>query len=154
MASNPMQYVIDTVIDALTQDEELSVRRVWRPDAYESTRVLCYPYISQMQYDADAENGLGLGLGRALVEVMCNAMVESDPSEQGIATERAGDIAARVKYAVESYDLAAIAGNTDARFATQIVAMHCDGHVGNFNIGSNKVQMGVALTVTYLIRPV
>jgi hypothetical protein len=107
-----------------------------------------------MQYDADAENGLGLGLGRALVEVMCNAMVESDPSEQGIATERAGDIAARVKYAIESYDLGEISGNTDTRFATQIVAMHCDGHVGNFNIGSNKVQMGVALTVTYLIRAV
>jgi len=147
-----MQYVIDTVIDALTQDEELSVRRVWRPDAYESARVLCYPYISQMQYDADAENGLGLGLGRALVEVMCNAMVESDPSEQGIATERAGDIAARIKYAIETHDLSD-SYNEDARFVTQIVNMFCDGHVGNFNVGSNKVQMGIALTVTYLIRP-
>jgi hypothetical protein len=154
MAQSPMQYVMDTIVDALSSDPELSVRRIWRPDAYESTRVLCYPYISQMQYDADAENGLGLGLGRALVEVMCNAMVESDPSEQGIATERAGDIAARVKYAIESYDLGEISGNTDTRFATQIVAMHCDGHVGNFNIGSNKVQMGIALTVTYLIRAV
>lgn len=154
MAQSPMQYVMDTIVDALSTDPELSVRRIWRPDAYESTRVLCYPYISQMQYDADAENGLGLGLGRALVEVMCNAMVESDPSEQGIATERAGDIAARVKYAIESYDLGEISGNTDTRFATQIVAMHCDGHVGNFNIGSNKVQMGIALTVTYLIRAI
>lgn len=154
MAQSPMQYVMDTIVDALSTDPELSVRRIWRADAYESTRVLCYPYISQMQYDADAENGLGLGLGRALIEVMCNAMVESDPSEQGIATERAGDIAARVKYAIESYDLGEISGNTDTRFATQIVAMHCDGHVGNFNIGSNKVQMGIALTVTYLIRPI
>lgn len=153
MASNPMQYVIDTVIDALTADPELSVRRVWRPDAYESTRVLCYPYISQMQYDSDAENGMGLGLGRALVEVMCNAMVESDPSEQGIATERAGDIAARIKYAIETHDLSD-SYNEDARFVTQIVNMFCDGHVGNFNIGSNKVQMGIALTVTYLIRPI
>jgi len=151
MASNPMQYVIDTVIDALTADPELSVRRVWRPDAYESARVLCYPYISQMQYDADAENGMGLGLGRALIEVMCNAMVESDPSEQGIATERAGDIAARIKYAIETHDLSD-SYNEDARFVTQIVTMFCDGHVGNFNIGSNKVQMGIALTVTYLIR--
>lgn len=153
MASNPMQYVIDTVIDALTEDAELSVRRIWRPDAYESTRVLCYPYISQMQYDSDAENGMGLGLGRALVEVMCNAMVESDPSEQGIATERAGDIAARIKYAIETYDVSN-SYNEDSRFATQIISMFCDGHVGNFNIGSNKVQMGIALTVTYLIRPV
>lgn len=153
MASNPMQYVIDTVIDALTADPELSVRRVWRPDAYESARVLCYPYISQMQYDSDAENGMGLGLGRALIEVMCNAMVESDPSEQGIATERAGDIAARIKYAIETHDLSD-SYNEDARFVTQIVTMFCDGHVGNFNIGSNKVQMGIALTVTYLIRPI
>ena len=153
MAQSPMQYVIDTIVDALSSDPELSVRRIWRPDAYESTRVLCYPYISQMQYDSDAENGMGLGLGRALVEVMCNAMVESDPSEQGIATERAGDIAARVKYAIETHDLSE-SYNRDSRFETQIIAMFCDGHVGNFNIGSNKVQMGIALTVTYLIRPV
>ena len=153
MAQSPMQYVIDTIVDALSSDPELSVRRIWRPDAYESTRVLCYPYISQMQYDSDAENGMGLGLGRALVEVMCNAMVESDPSEQGIATERAGDIAARIKYAIETYDVSN-SYNEDSRFATQIVNMFCDGHVGNFNVGSNKVQMGIALTVTYLIRPV
>ena len=153
MAQSPMQYVIDTIVDALSSDPELSVRRIWRPDAYESTRVLCYPYISQMQYDSDAENGMGLGLGRALVEVMCNAMVESDPSEQGIATERAGDIAARIKYAIETHDLSN-SYNEDSRFVTQIVNMFCDGHVGNFNIGSNKVQMGIALTVTYLIRPV
>lgn len=153
MAQSPMQYVIDTIVDALSSDPELSVRRIWRPDAYESTRVLCYPYISQMQYDSDAENGMGLGLGRALVEVMCNAMVESDPSEQGIATERAGDIAARIKYAIETHDLSN-SYNEDSRFATQIVNMFCDGHVGNFNVGSNKVQMGIALTVTYLIRPV
>lgn len=153
MAQSPMQYVVDTIVDALSSDPELSVRRIWRPDAYESTRVLCYPYISQMQYDSDAENGMGLGLGRALVEVMCNAMVESDPSEQGIATERAGDIAARIKYAIETYDVSN-SYNEDSRFATQIVNMFCDGHVGNFNIGSNKVQMGIALTVTYLIRPV
>ena len=153
MAQSPMQYVIDTIVDALSTDPELSVRRIWRPDAYESTRVLCYPYISQMQYDSDAENGMGLGLGRALVEVMCNAMVESDPSEQGIATERAGDIAARIKYAIETHDLSQ-SYNEDSRFVTQIVSMFCDGHVGNFNIGSNKVQMGIALTVTYLIRPV
>lgn len=153
MAQSPMQYVIDTIVDALSSDPELSVRRIWRPDAYESTRVLCYPYISQMQYDSDAENGLGLGLGRALVEVMCNAMVESDPSEQGIATERAGDIAARIKYAIETYDVSN-SYNEDSRFATQIVNMFCDGHVGNFNVGSNKVQMGIALTITYLIRPV
>lgn len=152
MAQSPMQYVIDTIVDALSSDPELSVRRIWRPDAYESTRVLCYPYISQMQYDSDAENGMGLGLGRALVEVMCNAMVESDPSEQGIATERAGDIAARIKYAIETHDLSD-SYNEDARFVTQIVNMFCDGHVGNFNVGSNKVQMGIALTVTYLIRP-
>lgn len=152
MAQSPMQYVIDTIVDALSADPELSVRRIWRPDAYESTRVLCYPYISQMQYDSDAENGMGLGLGRALVEVMCNAMVESDPSEQGIATERAGDIAARIKYAIETHDLSN-SYNEDSRFATQIVNMFCDGHVGNFNVGSNKVQMGIALTVTYLIRP-
>ena len=153
MAQSPMQYVIDTIVDALSSDPELSVRRIWRPDAYESTRVLCYPYISQMQYDSDAENGMSLGLGRALVEVMCNAMVESDPSEQGIATERAGDIAARIKYAIETYDVSN-SYNEDSRFATQIVNMFCDGHVGNFNVGSNKVQMGIALTVTYLIRPV
>ena len=153
MAQSPMQYVVDTIVDALSSDPELSVRRIWRPDAYESTRVLCYPYISQMQYDSDAENGMGLGLGRALVEVMCNAMVESDPSEQGIATERAGDIAARIKYAIETHDLSN-SYNEDSRFVTQIVNMFCDGHVGNFNIGSNKVQMGIALTVTYLIRPV
>ena len=153
MAQSPMQYVIDTIVDALSTDPELSVRRIWRPDAYESTRVLCYPYISQMQYDSDAENGMGLGLGRALVEVMCNAMVESDPSEQGIATERAGDIAARIKYAIETHDLSN-SYNEDSRFVTQIVNMFCDGHVGNFNVGSNKVQMGIALTVTYLIRPV
>lgn len=153
MAQSPMQYVVDTIVDALSSDPELSVRRIWRPDAYESTRVLCYPYISQMQYDSDAENGMGLGLGRALVEVMCNAMVESDPSEQGIATERAGDIAARIKYAIETYDVTN-SYNEDSRFATQIVNMFCDGHVGNFNVGSNKVQMGIALTVTYLIRPV
>ena len=153
MAQSPMQYVIDTIVDALSSDPELSVRRIWRPDAYESTRVLCYPYISQMQYDSDAENGMGLGLGRALVEVMCNAMVESDPSEQGIATERAGDIAARIKYAIETYDVSS-SYNEDSRFATQIVNMFCDGHVGNFNVGSNKVQMGIALTITYLIRPV
>lgn len=153
MAQSPMQYVVDTIVDALSSDPELSVRRIWRPDAYESTRVLCYPYISQMQYDSDAENGMGLGLGRALVEVMCNAMVESDPSEQGIATERAGDIAARIKYAIETYDVSN-SYNEDSRFATQIVNMFCDGHVGNFNVGSNKVQMGIALTVTYLIRPV
>lgn len=153
MAQSPMQYVVDTIVDALSSDAELSVRRIWRPDAYESTRVLCYPYISQMQYDSDAENGMGLGLGRALVEVMCNAMVESDPSEQGIATERAGDIAARIKYAIETYDVSN-SYNEDSRFATQIVNMFCDGHVGNFNVGSNKVQMGIALTVTYLIRPV
>lgn len=153
MAQSPMQCVVDTIVDALSSDPELSVRRIWRPDAYESTRVLCYPYISQMQYDSDAENGMGLGLGRALVEVMCNAMVESDPSEQGIATERAGDIAARIKYAIETYDVSN-SYNEDSRFATQIVNMFCDGHVGNFNIGSNKVQMGIALTVTYLIRPI
>lgn len=153
MAQSPMQYVVDTIVDALSSDPELSVRRIWRPDAYESTRVLCYPYISQMQYDSDAENGMGLGLGRALVEVMCNAMVESDPSEQGIATERAGDIAARIKYAIETHDLSN-SYNEDSRFVTQIVNMFCDGHVGNFNVGSNKVQMGIALTVTYLIRPV
>ena len=153
MAQSPMQYVVDTIVDALSSDPELSVRRIWRPDAYESTRVLCYPYISQMQYDSDAENGMGLGLGRALVEVMCNAMVESDPSEQGIATERAGDIAARIKYAIETYDVSN-SYNEDSRFATQIINMFCDGHVGNFNVGSNKVQMGIALTVTYLIRPI
>lgn len=153
MAQSPMQYVVDTIVDALSSDPELSVRRIWRPDAYESTRVLCYPYISQMQYDSDAENGMSLGLGRALVEVMCNAMVESDPSEQGIATERAGDIAARIKYAIETYDVSN-SYNEDSRFATQIVNMFCDGHVGNFNVGSNKVQMGIALTVSYLIRPI
>lgn len=153
MATNPMMHILDTVIEALQSDPELSVRRIWRPDAYESTRVLCYPYISQMQYDADAENGMSLGLGRALVEVMCNAMVESDPSEQGIATEKAGDIAARIKYAIETHDLSQ-SYNEDPRFQTQIINMFCDGHVGNFNVGSNKVQMGIALTITYLIRPV
>jgi hypothetical protein len=29
----------------------------------------------QRQYDADADNGLGFGIGRALLEVLCNAMV-------------------------------------------------------------------------------
>jgi hypothetical protein len=32
--------------------------------------------------------------------------------------------------------------------------MHVDGNVGEFNTGSNKIQMGVAATVTFVIRPV
>jgi hypothetical protein len=154
MATNSMQYIVDTIIDALNSDGNLTPRRIWRPDAYESKTTICYPYISQMQYDTDAETGLSLGLGRALVEIMCNAMIEADPSELGIANERAGDIASRIKYALETYDLDAIGSNNDGRFYTAITSMHVDGNVGEFNTGSNKIQMGIAVTVTFVIRPV
>lgn len=153
MATSAQMYIVDCMIDALQSDGSLTPRRIWRPDAYESGTSICYPYVSSMQYDSDAESGQSLGLGRASVEIMCNAMVESDPSEQGIATERAGEIATAVKYALESYDLDALTSNDDGRFICNIVNIHVDGNVGNFNIGSNKVQMGIAATVTFVIQP-
>ena len=149
-STSPLTYIVDTLVEALQADPDLTVRRIWRPDAYESNTIICYPYVQTMQYDTDSENGTSLGRGQASVEIMCNALIESDTMGTGAATEKAGEIAARVKNALESFDIDALATNNDQFFSTRIYTIAVDGHIGNFNIGSNKVQMGIAATVYFI----
>lgn len=151
-STSPTQFVLDTVVAALQTETTFSIVRIWRNDQQASNKTLVYPYVSMVTYNNDAENGNSDPLCRANVEIMCSANVESDTLGSGKSQEQASLIAARVKYRLETYNVNALPANVDAYFTTNIVAMIVDGHVGNFNINDNKIQLGVACTVWYTIQ--
>lgn len=148
-SSSPMQFIIDTVVTALEAEPLFNVVRIWRADANESTRVTIYPYISTVQYNNMDETGYNSGYARAAVEIMCSALVSSDAYGMGTSTELAGQIAMRVKHALESFDLDEYDDNVDEFYRTRIAVMTVDGHLGNYNIGDNRLQLGVAATVIF-----
>lgn len=150
-SSSPMQFIVDTVVSALQAEPTFNVVRIWRADAYESMRTTVYPYVSTMQYSNSDESSYNTGYARAAVEIMCNALVPADLQGAGRSTEVVGDIAMRVKYALESFDCDAHAANQDVYYRTRIISIIVDGHVGNYNIGDNRVQLGVAATVYFSI---
>lgn len=148
-SSSPVQFLLDTVVDALQSEPEFSVIRVWKSDAYESSRVTVYPYIASVVYANDLEDASATGLSTANVEVVCQCIVESDPSGLGIAQERASMIAMLVKHALESYDLETLESNQDLYYTTNIIGMTVDGNTGTFNVNDNRIQLGVACTIYF-----
>ena len=150
-SSSPNQFVLDTIITALQTEPQFNVIRVWKADAYESTRITCYPYISSVQYRNEMENNTSSGYSIANVEIICQCIIESDPSGSGIAQERASMIAMLAKHAIESFDLDSLDANTDMYFTTKIVAMTVDGNTGTFNVNDNRIQLGISSTIWFHI---
>lgn len=150
-STSPTQFVLDTIVDALQSEPTFNVVRIWRNDQTMTSNTLVYPYVTTVQYNNEAENGASDPLTRASVEIICSAIVENDTTGSGKSQELAGLIAARVKKAIESYDINTLPANVDQYFTTSIVAMFVDGHVGNFNINDNRIQLGVACTVLYTL---
>lgn len=148
-SSSPMQFILDTVIQALQAEPSFNVVRIWRADAYESNRITVYPYISTIQYTNMDESGYNSGYARAALEVMCSALVPADVQGAGKSSEVVGDIAMKVKHALESFNCDTHPSNVDVYYTTRIAMMMVDGHIGNYNVGDNRVQLGVAATIYF-----
>ena len=148
-SSSPMQFILDTVVSALESEPTFNVVRIWRADAYESSRITVYPYISTIQYTNTDESGYNGGYARAALEVMCHAIVPADMQGSGRSSEVVGDIAMKVKHALESFDCDSLKPNVDIYYRTKIAMMIVDGHIGNYNVGDNRVQLGVAATIFF-----
>lgn len=147
MNASPMAYARRVVADILATDPGVSVVNVFNDDMFVSGKIVCYPYVSSMTYDNNTERGMPSGFATAAVEILCNATTANDASKQGLKTEAAADIVSRIKYRMETYNLASVAVADDGRFKTRIVSVAVDGNVGAFDDGSGKIMIGIAATV-------
>lgn len=149
-SSSPTQYVLDTIVDALSTEPSFNVVRIWRSDASDPTRVTVYPYLGPVTYTTELEDYAQTGYSRAVVEILCSTLVESDPMGVGKTQEKTGLIAMLVKHALETYDYAALGSNQDQYYTTRIMGIVVDGHIGNFNVNDNRLQIGVAATAVFV----
>jgi hypothetical protein len=149
MASSSSQFILDTIISALEAESSFNVVRIWRNDSSDPNRANVYPYVGAIQYTNEQEDLSFSGYCRAQVEILCSSIVESDPSGLGKSQEKAGLLATQVKHALESFDLENHPENVDLYYRTRILGIIVDGHIGNFNIGDNRIQIGIAVTVIF-----
>lgn len=152
MATSPLAFIVDTLIGVLDDDNTLELVRVWNPTSPATTdgNTVVYPYVNNITYDGNPENGGSLLIGTAQCEVMCRQHVVNDASKTGLATIEAGLIARKVHKLLYDFDPESLATNNDTVFTTRIVAVQCNGNVGHFDNNDSKIEMGLAVTVHFI----
>lgn len=146
MNVSPMTRARRAVVEILQADPQLVVTNVFRDDQFIATKIVCYPYVTQVDYPESLENGMRTGYMRASFEILANAVADNDPSGKGVASEKAGELVSRVMHRLETYDVDTLAVGNDGRYKTRILSVTIDGNVGDFDEG-NRVRIGLAGTV-------
>lgn len=146
MNCSPMTRVRRALVEILQADPQLVVTNVFRDDQFIASKIVVYPYVSQVEYPQALENGMRAGYVRASFEILANALADNDPSGKGIAAEKTGEIVSRIMHRLETYNVDTLSVGNDGRYKTRILSVTIDGNVGDFDDG-NRIRLGLAGTV-------